>query len=70
MTAADRDAWAGRAVFVLAVAAGVALIVAVVIELASPPVRASMAGAIAAAFGALVGIVAFYIHHSRREAAE
>jgi membrane associated rhomboid family serine protease len=65
---ADRDEWAGRVVFVLAVAVGVAFVAAVLIELTSPPVRQSIAGAIAAAFGAIVGVVALYVHRTRRVA--
>jgi membrane associated rhomboid family serine protease len=65
---ADRDEWAGRAVFVLALAVGVAFVAAVVIELTTPPVRQSIAGAIAAAFGAIVGVVALYVHRTRRDA--
>ena len=63
---AGRDEWTGRVVFVLAVAVGVALVAAVVLELSSPPVRQSIAGAIAAAFGAIVGVVALYVNRTRR----
>ena len=63
---ADRDEWTGRVVFVLAVAVGVAFVAAVVIELASPPIRNSMVGALGAAFGAIVGVVALYVHRTRR----